>query len=187
MQESLGGNSKTAVVATVTPSACSAGETYCTLAFAAGAKKIKCRAVVNEDQMRRDSLNEEIIQALREENVRLRAELDESRVEAELAESMRSSVELTKDHHEKVETLERELEQIRMLFDQNSAVRVCSGACDFFPPARPRMALNRPLIASHSLFTPMTTGHWDVASGAIVHPAGARGEQGDGAACHARG
>lgn len=63
MQESLGGNSKTAVVATVTPSACSAGETYCTLAFAAGAKKMKCRAVVNEDEMERDSVNEEMIRA----------------------------------------------------------------------------------------------------------------------------
>lgn len=119
----MGGNSKTAVVATVTPSACSAGETYCTLAFAAGAKKIKCRAVVNEDEMRRDSLNEEMIRALREENALLRAELNESRVEAEMADSLQSSMEMTRDHSEKVEMLERELEQIRMLFDQNSAVR----------------------------------------------------------------
>lgn len=123
LQESLGGNSKTAVVATVTPSACSAGETYCTLVFAAGAKKIKCRAVVNEDQMRRDSMNEEMIRALQEENTRLRAELDESRMEAEMAESARSSVDMQNDQSEKVQALERELEEIRMLFDQNSAVR----------------------------------------------------------------
>ena len=123
MQESLGGNSKTAVVATVNPSACSAGETYCTLVFAAGAKKIKCQAVVNENQLRRDSLNEETIRALQEENARLRSELDESRVEAEMAESARMRGMEDNCQLKKVETLERELEEIRMLFDQNSAVR----------------------------------------------------------------
>ena len=50
LQESLGGNSKTCIIANVTPSADSVSETYSTLAFAAGAKKIKCRAVVNEDR-----------------------------------------------------------------------------------------------------------------------------------------
>jgi len=72
LQESLGGNSRTAMVATVTPSAESAGETYCTLAFAAGAKKIKCRAVINEDRG-------SDTKALQEENTRLRQALREAR------------------------------------------------------------------------------------------------------------
>lgn len=50
LQESLGGNSRTCIVANVTPAADSAGETYSTLAFASGAKSIRCRAVVNEDR-----------------------------------------------------------------------------------------------------------------------------------------
>ena len=138
LQESLGGNSKTAVVATVTPSVCSAGETYCTLAFAAGAKKLTCRAVVNEKKDRSGGLvSEEVIKelnALREENARLRVELEEGRVEAEMAVgealARRSADDdrFLKDQQERVEALERiealerELEQTRMLFDQNSQV-----------------------------------------------------------------
>ncbi|KAI8102884.1 hypothetical protein M9434_005676 [Picochlorum sp. BPE23] len=101
LQESLGGNSKTAVVATVTPAAESSAETYCTLAFAAGAKKIKCRAVVNED-VGTD------VKALQAENARLVAALE--------AKNSKGVVESA------VESLERELEQIKMLFDQNSSV-----------------------------------------------------------------
>ena len=41
VQESLGGNSKTCIIANVSPSAESAQETHSTLLFAAGAKKIK--------------------------------------------------------------------------------------------------------------------------------------------------
>ena len=130
LQESLGGNSKTAVVAAVTPSVCSAGETYCTLAFAAGAKKITCRAVVNEQSEKAGVASEEVLRelgVLKEENVRLRAELEERRVEAQLAEGealARRSVddERLLREQERVEALERELEQVRMLFDQNSQV-----------------------------------------------------------------
>lgn len=50
-QDSLGGNSKTALIATVSPAADSFGETLSTLKFASRAKKIKNRAVVNEDTM----------------------------------------------------------------------------------------------------------------------------------------
>lgn len=50
LQESLGGNSRTCIIANVTPAPDSATETHSTLSFANGAKKIKCRAVVNEDR-----------------------------------------------------------------------------------------------------------------------------------------
>ncbi len=96
LQESLGGNSRTAMVATVTPTAESSGETYCTLAFAAGAKKIKCRAVVNEEK--------DDVATLKAENARLLAALEDI------------------SKHQHVMSLERELEQVRLLFDQNSSV-----------------------------------------------------------------
>ena len=96
LQESLGGNSSTAMVATVTPTAESSGETYCTLAFAAGAKKIKCRAVVNEEK--------DDVATLKAENARLLAALEDI------------------SKHQHVMSLERELEQVRLLFDQNSSV-----------------------------------------------------------------
>jgi kinesin family protein 15 len=49
LRDSLGGNAKTCVIATVSPSAESIGETLSTLMFAQRAKSIKNRAVKNED------------------------------------------------------------------------------------------------------------------------------------------
>ncbi|XP_033509839.1 kinesin-like protein KIN-12C isoform X2 [Nicotiana tomentosiformis] len=49
LQDSLGGNSKTAVIATVSPSICSASETLSTLKFAQRAKLIQNNAKINED------------------------------------------------------------------------------------------------------------------------------------------
>ncbi|KAL3505563.1 hypothetical protein ACH5RR_030945 [Cinchona calisaya] len=49
LQDSLGGNSKTTVIANVSPSLCSANETLSTLKFAQRAKLIQNNAKVNED------------------------------------------------------------------------------------------------------------------------------------------
>ena len=49
MQDSLGGNSKTTIIANISPSADSAHESQSTLAFAARAKQMRNRAHVNTD------------------------------------------------------------------------------------------------------------------------------------------
>jgi len=49
LRDSLGGNSKTVMVACVSPAALCFGETLSTLKFAARAKHIKCTAVMNEE------------------------------------------------------------------------------------------------------------------------------------------
>ena len=49
LRDSLGGNSKTVIIANISPSAGSMGETLSTLEFAKRAKEIKNKAVVNED------------------------------------------------------------------------------------------------------------------------------------------
>ncbi|RWR94403.1 kinesin-like protein KIN-12C isoform X1 [Cinnamomum micranthum f. kanehirae] len=49
LQDSLGGNSKTTIIANVSPSICSANETLSTLKFAQRAKLIQNNAKVNED------------------------------------------------------------------------------------------------------------------------------------------
>ncbi|MCI09760.1 kinesin motor domain protein, partial [Trifolium medium] len=49
LQDSLGGNSKTMIIANVSPSICSANETLSTLKFAQRAKLIQNNAKVNED------------------------------------------------------------------------------------------------------------------------------------------
>ncbi|MCL7045771.1 hypothetical protein MKW94_028005, partial [Papaver nudicaule] len=49
LQDSLGGNSKTTIIANISPSTCSANETLSTLKFAQRAKLIQNNAKVNED------------------------------------------------------------------------------------------------------------------------------------------
>jgi len=49
LRDSLGGNSRTVIIANISPSSINLGETQSTLEFARRAKQIKNRAVVNED------------------------------------------------------------------------------------------------------------------------------------------
>ena len=74
LQDNLGGNSKTVMVATVSPSADSYEETLSTLRYADRAKRIVNHAVVNEDP------NARIIRELREEVDMLRQMLNEAQV-----------------------------------------------------------------------------------------------------------
>lgn len=73
-QDSLGGNSRTAMVATVSPAADNYDETLSTLRYADRAKSIVNHAVVNEDP------NARIIRELREEVEKLRDQLTQAEV-----------------------------------------------------------------------------------------------------------
>lgn len=77
-QDSLGGNSRTAMVATISPSADNYDETLSTLRYADRAKSIVNHAVVNEDP------NARIIRELREEVEKLREQLTEAEVQVTL-------------------------------------------------------------------------------------------------------
>ncbi|XP_037076336.1 kinesin-like protein unc-104 [Pollicipes pollicipes] len=65
LRENLGGNSKTAMVAALSPADINYDETLSTLRYADRAKQIVCKAVVNEDA------NAKLIRELREEIMRL--------------------------------------------------------------------------------------------------------------------
>ncbi|KAM0008652.1 putative plus-end-directed kinesin ATPase [Helianthus debilis subsp. tardiflorus] len=67
LQDSLGGNSKTMIIANVSPSICSATETLNTLKFAQRAKLIQNNAVVNEDASGDVMALQHQIQLLKEE------------------------------------------------------------------------------------------------------------------------
>uniref|UniRef100_A0A8C6V1K7 Kinesin family member 13Bb n=1 Tax=Neogobius melanostomus TaxID=47308 RepID=A0A8C6V1K7_9GOBI len=94
LKDSLGGNSRTAMVATVSPSADNYDETLSTLRYADRAKSIVNHAVVNEDP------NARIIRELREEVEKLRDQLTE-------AESMKAPE--LKDRLEESEKLIQEM------------------------------------------------------------------------------
>eukprot|EP01062_Namystynia_karyoxenos_P046508 TRINITY_DN3488_c0_g1_i2.p1 TRINITY_DN3488_c0_g1~~TRINITY_DN3488_c0_g1_i2.p1 ORF type:complete len:1506 (+),score=626.38 TRINITY_DN3488_c0_g1_i2:91-4518(+) len=73
LREALGGNSKTVMVATISPSTLNFEESLSTLKYADRAKKIQNQATVNRDSKK------EIIFALREEIRLLKAEIDSLR------------------------------------------------------------------------------------------------------------
>ncbi|XP_076803302.1 kinesin-like protein KIF1A isoform X3 [Clavelina lepadiformis] len=66
LKENLGGNSKTAMIAAISPADINYDETLSTLRYADRAKQIRCNAVVNEDP------NARLIRELKEEVERLR-------------------------------------------------------------------------------------------------------------------
>ncbi|XP_074839096.1 kinesin-like protein KIF1C [Carettochelys insculpta] len=66
LKENLGGNSRTAMIAALSPADLSYEETLSTLRYADRAKQIRCHAVVNEDP------NARLIRELKEEVARLR-------------------------------------------------------------------------------------------------------------------
>ncbi|KAF2354987.1 Kinesin-like KIF1-type [Trinorchestia longiramus] len=77
LRENLGGNSKTAMVAAISPADINYDETLSTLRYADRAKAIRCNAVVNEDA------NAKMIRELKEEIQRLRELLKQEGIEVE--------------------------------------------------------------------------------------------------------
>ncbi|GAB4820291.1 hypothetical protein N2152v2_007337 [Parachlorella kessleri] len=120
LQESLGGNSKTCIIANVSPSAESAQETHSTLLFAAGAKKIKNKAVVNED-------TQGDMRALQLENVRLSRLLEEARAQlAAGAEALHTAEqaalrEQLRQTEDTVAELRERNARLETVFDQSNA------------------------------------------------------------------
>eukprot|EP00729_Bicosta_minor_P001872 gene1872-7943_t len=119
LKENLGGNSKTVMIATVSPSWDSYEETLSTLRYADTAKKIQTFAVVNEDA------NAKMVRELREEVLRLRAMLSNSGIDGmsvvsdsqmvdlkdRLAESERLMKEMSMSWNEKLRIAHQVLEE----------------------------------------------------------------------------
>ena len=74
LQDNLGGNSKTVMVATISPAADNYEETLSSLRYADRAKRIVNHAIVNEDP------NARIIRELRKEVETLHKELEKAQV-----------------------------------------------------------------------------------------------------------
>jgi kinesin family protein 13 len=74
LQDNLGGNSKTVMIATLSPAADNYEETLSTLRYADRAKRIVNHAVINEDP------NARIIHDLRHELENLKLQLNEAQV-----------------------------------------------------------------------------------------------------------
>ncbi|XP_045488777.1 kinesin-like protein unc-104 isoform X10 [Pieris rapae] len=80
LRENLGGNSKTAMIAAISPADINYDETLSTLRYADRAKQIVCKAVVNEDA------NAKLIRELKEEIFKLRELLKAEGIDVEEGE-----------------------------------------------------------------------------------------------------
>uniref|UniRef100_A0A6Q2WZM4 Kinesin family member 13A n=1 Tax=Esox lucius TaxID=8010 RepID=A0A6Q2WZM4_ESOLU len=108
LKDNLGGNSKTCMIATVSPAADNYEETLSTLRYADRAKRIVNHAVVNEDP------NARIIRELREEVEKLRVQLSqaESLKAPELKEKLQESEKLIQEMNVTWEQKLRKTEEI---------------------------------------------------------------------------
>uniref|UniRef100_A0A3Q3CQ15 Kinesin family member 13Bb n=1 Tax=Haplochromis burtoni TaxID=8153 RepID=A0A3Q3CQ15_HAPBU len=135
LKDSLGGNSRTAMVATISPAADNYDETLSTLRYADRAKNIVNHAVVNEDP------NARIIRELREEVEKLKEQLTEaeSMKAPELKERLEESEKLIQDMTvtwedklRKTEAIaqerQRQLESLGISL-QSSGIRVVEDKC----------------------------------------------------------
>nr|CAD7259358.1 unnamed protein product [Timema shepardi] len=86
LRENLGGNSKTAMIAAISPADINYDETLSTLRYADRAKQIVCKAVVNEDA------NAKLIRELKEEICRLRDLLKAEGIEMQQGDNGGSKV-----------------------------------------------------------------------------------------------
>ncbi|KAF7664331.1 hypothetical protein LDENG_00180450 [Lucifuga dentata] len=151
LKDSLGGNSRTAMVATISPAADNYDETLSTLRYADRAKNIVNHAVVNEDP------NARIIRELREEVEKLREQLTEAEsmkapeLKDRLEESEKLIQEMTVTWEEKLRKTEaiaqerqRQLESLGISL-QSSGIRVVDDKC-FLVNLNADPALNELLV-----------------------------------------
>ncbi|XP_056623275.1 kinesin-like protein KIF13B isoform X3 [Triplophysa dalaica] len=151
LKDSLGGNSRTAMVATVSPAADNFEETLSTLRYADRAKSIVNHAVVNEDP------NARIIRELREEVEKLRDQLTQAEsmkapeLKERLEESEKLIQEMTVTWEEKLRKTEeiaqgrqKQLESLGISL-QSSGIRVGEDKC-FLVNLNADPALNELLV-----------------------------------------
>ncbi|XP_024909393.1 kinesin-like protein KIF13B isoform X3 [Cynoglossus semilaevis] len=151
LKDSLGGNSRTAMVATISPAADNYDETLSTLRYADRAKNIVNHAVVNEDP------NARIIRELREEVEKLKEQLSEAEsmkapeLKDRLEESEKLIQEMTVSWEEKLRKTEaiaqerqRQLESLGISL-QSSGIRVVDDKC-FLVNLNADPALNELLV-----------------------------------------
>ncbi|XP_059211755.1 kinesin-like protein KIF13B isoform X2 [Centropristis striata] len=151
LKDSLGGNSRTAMVATISPAADNYDETLSTLRYADRAKSIINHAVVNEDP------NARIIRELREEVEKLKEQLTEAEsmkapeLKDRLEESEKLIQEMTVTWEDKLRKTEaiaqerqRQLESLGISL-QSSGIRVVHDKC-FLVNLNADPALNELLV-----------------------------------------
>lgn len=147
LKDSLGGNSKTAMIACIAPS--DYDETLSTLRYADQAKRIRTRAVVNQDHISSAERDAQIA-AMAEEIRTLQVSVSESRSREKTAKEQEERLE---EYQNRVGSMQRMMEErgqvyeakIRSLQTQNEALRLhLKLALDSLKNPIPAVPLSRP-------------------------------------------
>eukprot|EP00045_Choanoeca_perplexa_P018382 m.289980 g.289980 ORF g.289980 m.289980 type:complete len:1632 (+) comp17802_c1_seq4:222-5117(+) len=145
LRENLGGNSKTAMVAAVSPADINYDETLSTLRYADRAKQIVCKAIVNEDP------NAKMIRELREEVARLQQLTSQAGsggvASVEAQEELRASEKIMAELNETWEEKKAKSDAIKeereaALRDMGIALKEDGGAVGLFSPQKAPHLLN---------------------------------------------
>lgn len=126
LKDSLGGNSFTIMLATISPASDNYEETLSTLRYADQAKKIVNHAIINEDepgQIIRELRNE--IDLLRKELADAKAEKSQEKLNAEINENERLMLTISKDWQERIAETDKISKERHELLEK-SGISVCS-------------------------------------------------------------
>ena len=131
LKNALGGNSKTIMIAALSPAHINYDETLSTLRFADRVKSIKTQAVVNETP------TERLIRELREENARLMAMLSGGAIPQGLTQGSAGGTEVTEDLKRQMEENQREMAEMKKTWEQRLAEEQSKHAATVSAPPPP--------------------------------------------------
>ena len=121
LKDSLGGNSKTIMIATISPAVVNHGETLSTLRYANRAKNIINKPTVNEDP------NVKLIRELRAEIERLRCNLDVDSIDPNARKKL--AVKEAQERHLTEEWTEKWKEAAKILDEHKALALKQTGSC----------------------------------------------------------
>jgi kinesin family protein 15 len=133
LKDSLGGNSKTCIIANISPANCNLQESISTLVFAQSAKMIKNKAVINEETTNDNAYREEIkklrdkYNSIKSENLYLMSIIEKNKTDGKLPSRPNDFTKTLDFVEEELETMVHEMvnkeEQIKILQNDNAFLR----------------------------------------------------------------
>lgn len=140
LKDSLGGNSKTCIIANISPANCNYHETVSTLVFAQNAKLIKNKAIINEEMGMDNAYKEEIkklrdkYNSIKSENLYLLSIIEKNKTDSK-SSSQKGDFGKALDYvEEEIETIVNEMvskeEQIKILQNDNEFLKEKVQTCE---------------------------------------------------------
>lgn len=115
LANALGGNSKTIMIAAVSPADINYDESLSTLRYADRAKQIKTKAMVNEDP------TEKLINDLKEENARLKKMLESGKIDPSMLQGGESNKKAEEALRKQLEDNDKQMLEMKKSFDEKLA------------------------------------------------------------------